>query len=248
MAKKVNFKDLILHEDSDYLVINKPGDVASLHERDVRRKSIVEMAKAYFEDASLCHRLDKETSGALLISKNEEAYKNAAIQFEKRLIKKEYHAICDGYLSFDNFEVNLPIYASGSERVRIDKIKGKPATTIFNTITNYGHYSLLSCSPISGRMHQIRIHLASQNSLIAGDLLYGGTLPLLSRLKRKYNKPKYETEENPIFRRVALHSNSISLTDLNGKELKVNAPYPKDLEVFLKILNKYDSKGNLAEF
>jgi 23S rRNA pseudouridine955/2504/2580 synthase len=242
MGKKLRFKDIILFETDDYLVINKPGDVASLHERDVNRKSIVEMAKAYNENAGLCHRLDKETSGALLIAKNEDAYKNAAIQFEKRLIKKEYHAVCDGYLSFEDFDVDLPIYASGAERVRIDRTKGKPSKTIFNTLKNYGHFSLLSCSPVSGRMHQIRIHLASQNALISGDLLYGGTFPLLSKLKRKYNKPKYEADENPIFKRVALHSYSITFTDLQGKEVKVEAPYPKDLEVFIKILDKYDKK------
>lgn len=242
--KKIRFKELILHEDEDYIVINKPGNVSSLHERDPRSKSIFELAKEYCETATLCHRLDKETSGILLLSKNDAAYKNAAVQFEKRLVNKEYHAVCDGYLQFDDFLIDLPIHSGSSEKVRIDMKKGKESQTIFNTLSIFKNYTLLSCKPITGRMHQIRIHLASQNAVIVGDELYGGTMPMLSKLKRKYNKPKYVEDENPIFKRVALHSKSIELKDLNHKILKVEAPYPNDLEVFIKILNKYNLPTN----
>ena len=238
--RNIKFKDLILFESDDYIIVNKPGNIASLHERGPNSKSMVELAKTYNENASLCHRLDKETSGVLLISKNEEAYKNAAIQFEERKVKKNYHAICDGYLEFDEFLIDLPIHSGSGEKVRIDMGKGKPSQTIFNTLEIYKNYTLLSCKPISGRMHQIRIHLASQNAVIVGDELDGGKLPYLSKLKRKYNKPKYAEDENPIFRRVALHSRSIEFQDLQGKNLKIEAPYPNDFEVFIKILKKYD--------
>ena len=102
-SKSIKFKDLILYESEDYLVVNKPGNISSLHDRGPNKKSMIELAKIYNENAALCHRLDKETSGILLISKNDEAYRNAAIQFEERKVKKEYHAVCDGYLEFDNF-------------------------------------------------------------------------------------------------------------------------------------------------
>jgi 23S rRNA pseudouridine955/2504/2580 synthase len=238
--KKIRFKDLILLETEDYIIVNKPGNIASLHERGPNRESMIEMVKKYNENATLCHRLDKETSGVLLISKNEEAYKNAALQFESRTIKKNYHAICEGYLEFEDFLIDLPIYSGSGEKVRIDMGKGKPSQTIFNTLEIFKNYTLLSCKPISGRMHQIRIHLASQNAVIVGDELYGGKLPYLSKLKRKYNKPKYVEDENPIFKRVALHSRNIEFLDMKGDRVKVEAPYPKDFDVFLKILKKYD--------
>ena len=239
--KKTKFKDLILFENDNYIVINKPGDIASLHERGLN-KSIIELAREYLPEATLCHRLDKETSGVLLVSKNEEAYKNAALQFEKREVKKEYHAVCDGYLDFDEFLIDLPIHSGSSEKVRIDMKKGKPSQTIFDSLEIFKNFTLLSCKPISGRMHQIRIHLASQNAVITGDELYGGKFPLLSKLKRKYKKHKYAEDENPIFKRVALHSSQLTFKGLDGKEIIVKAPYPKDFEVFLKILRKYDLK------
>ena len=240
--KNIRFKDIILYEDDNYIVINKPGYISSLHDRNPKHKSIIEMAKEYAEDAILCHRLDKETSGVLLIAKNENAHRNAAIQFENREVDKEYHALCDGYLDFHDVEIDLPIYSGSGDKVRIDSNRGKESKTIFNTITIYKNFSLLSCKPITGRMHQIRIHLASQNAVITGDVLYGGVLPLLSKLKRKYNKGKYEEFENPIFKRIALHSRLLRLKNVDGTTLEVTAEYPKDFKVLLKILDKYDQR------
>jgi 23S rRNA pseudouridine955/2504/2580 synthase len=89
--------------------------------------------------------------------------------------------------------------------------------------------------PKTGRLHQIRVHLASQNAKIAGDELYGSTIPMLSRIKRKISG-----EDRPLIERFALHAHQLEFTDLSGSVKVVTAPYAKDFEVFLKLLSKYD--------
>ncbi len=87
--KYPNFKDLILFENDDYIVVNKPPFIASLDERGAAGEvNILRLAKQYSADAQVCHRLDKETSGAIVIAKNPEAYRNLAMQFERRKVKK----------------------------------------------------------------------------------------------------------------------------------------------------------------
>ncbi len=241
MAKTGRFSDWILHEDDDLLVINKPAGLASLHERSAERGSVLQQAREYWPDAQLCHRLDKETSGALVIAKNPEAYRHMAMRFEQREVVKTYHAVVEGQVMFEEFEVDLPIWAMGKDKVSIDYARGKDAMTIFNTLEMFGHYTLMECLPVTGRMHQIRIHLASQNARIAADTLYGAKMPMLSALKRKYKPGHGETEEKPMIGRVALHSYGIEFFDRQGKPLSIASPYAHDLEVFVKLLRRYDS-------
>src|SRR3978361_2219037 len=85
------FADLILFENDDVIVVNKPPFLSSLDEREGGEINLLRMAKVYWEDAQICHRLDKETSGALIIAKNAEAYRTVSMQFEKRQVKKEEH-------------------------------------------------------------------------------------------------------------------------------------------------------------
>jgi len=86
--KVPKFADLILFEDDDIIVVNKPPFISSLDEREGGEVNMLRLAKAYSEDAQICHRLDKETSGALIIAKNPEAYRTVSMQFEKRQVKK----------------------------------------------------------------------------------------------------------------------------------------------------------------
>jgi len=96
----------------------------------------------------------------------------------------------------------------------------------------------MECMPVTGRMHQIRIHLASQNASITADILYGGKLPYLSHIKRKFHIGR-EKEETPMIARFALHAYSLFMETENIK-LDIQAPYPKDFEVLLKLIRKYD--------
>ena len=121
--------------------------------------------------------------------------------------------------------------------VKIDRQQGKIAETIFNTLKVYKNHTLVECQPITGRMHQIRIHLTCLKAPIVSDELYGGSMLYLSSLKKKFNL-KQQTEEQPLVKRVALHAFSLTFKLMDGSPLTINAPYPKDLEVLVKQLEK----------
>jgi 23S rRNA pseudouridine955/2504/2580 synthase len=236
---KVNFKDLILFENEDYIVINKPPHVATINERTADKSiSILRMAKEYSFDAQVAHRLDKETSGVLAIAKNPEAYRHLAMQFEHREVTKRYHAVANGVHDFDSISVFLPIAPlKDGTAVKIDRQKGKAAETIFFTLKAFKKHTLIECLPITGRMHQIRVHLQCLKAPIVCDPTYGGKDIYLSELKKDY-KLKQDTDELPIMHRVALHAYSLSFKLTNGDPITVEAPYPKDFGVLVKLLEK----------
>jgi len=236
---RYDFKDLILFENEDYIVINKPPYVPSINERTADKSvSILRMAKEYSFDAQAAHRLDKETSGALAIAKNPAAYRHLAMQFEYREVTKRYHAVVNGVHDFDSISVFLPISPlNDGTAVKIDRQKGKAAETIFFTLKAFRKHTLVECVPITGRMHQIRVHLQCLKAPIVCDPTYGGKDVYLSELKKNFNL-KQETEEQPIMRRVALHAHSLSFKLLNAEPIKVEAPYPKDFGVLVKLLEK----------
>ncbi|MDN5287001.1 MAG: pseudouridine synthase [Mucilaginibacter sp.] len=234
------FADLILFENDDVIVVNKPPFLSSLDEREGGEVNLLRLAKAYWDDAQICHRLDKETSGALIIAKNPEAYRMVSMQFEKRQVKKVYHAIIDGTHTFDNLLIDLPILNVGKGNVTISRQEGKRAETWFQSLKYFKHYTLVECRPVTGRMHQIRIHLATQRASIAGDDMYKGEPVFLSKIKRKYHLGK-DQEELPIMKRFALHAYEVTFRINPETEITIHAPYPKDFETLLKLLEKFDS-------
>jgi 23S rRNA pseudouridine955/2504/2580 synthase len=237
---RLNFKDLIIFENDDYILINKPPHVASLDERQADNSlSILRMAKEYADDAQLAHRLDKETSGVLAIAKNPASYRHLSMQFEHREVAKRYHAVVNGTHDFEMISVYLPIAQKrDGTQVTIDRQKGKEAETIFNTIKAYRNHTLVECMPITGRMHQIRIHLVCLKAPIVCDPTYDGDMIYLSDLKRKFNLKK-ETEELPLIKRVALHARSLTFKLMNDEVVTIEAPYPKDFDVLVKQLDKF---------
>ncbi len=232
---KIDFAQLIVHEDRDYILINKPSHISTLDERNSPALGILRLAKQYWEDAQVCHRLDKETSGILAIAKNPEAYRNLAMQFEHREVKKRYHAVTEGIHEFEGVSVYLPILPLTNGTVRIDREEGKEAETIFITKEVFRRHTLVECWPLTGRMHQIRIHLSCLKAPIISDLQYGGHNLYLSQLKRDF-KLKKGTDEQPLIGRVALHAFSLTFSDLAGQSLTVEAPYPKDMSALLRQL------------
>ncbi len=236
--KLKRFSEYIVHEDEHLIAINKPAMITSLNDRIGDQPSIQHLAQDYLASAQLCHRLDKETSGILLIAKNPETYREMSIKFEKREIEKTYWAISDGRHYFKNTTVDTPLSVSSRGRAKVDKRDGKPAETDFSVIETFKNFCLIECKPLTGRLHQIRIHLATQNASISGDVIYGGDPPYLKSIKKNYNPPTHE-EPRPMISRTALHAESVSF-DLYGKSFNIKAPLPKDMAVFLKLLRKYD--------
>lgn len=201
---------------------------------------MLNLAKQYIADAQVCHRLDKETSGCLIIAKNPEAYRMISMQFEHRKVKKVYHAVVNGTHVFKDLSIDLPILNLGNKNVTINKQEGKPAQTLFNSIKYFKHYTLVECQPVTGRMHQIRVHLATQKAAIAGDEMYGGKPVYLSQIKRNYRLSK-DQEELPIMKRFALHAKEVTFRLRGDVEVTVEAPYPKDFATLLKLLEKNDA-------
>ncbi|NCD72023.1 RluA family pseudouridine synthase [Mucilaginibacter agri] len=234
------FADLIIFEDDNIIVVNKPPFISTLDEREGAEINMLRLAKAYHDDAQICHRLDKETSGALIIAKNPEAYRLVSMQFERRKVKKVYHAVIEGTHVFDELFVDLPILNTGKGSVSISRQEGKRAETWFQSLKYFKHYTLVECRPVTGRMHQIRIHLATQRASIAGDAMYKGKPVYLSSLKRKYVLGK-DQEEQPIMKRFALHAFEVTFKINEETEVTIHAPYPKDFDTLLKLLDKFDS-------
>lgn len=233
--KKIDFQKLILFENADYLVINKPPYLSSLDDRH-EAQNLLDLAKVHTPDSQLCHRLDKETSGSLVIAKNPMAYRHLAMQFENRKVEKVYHAVVEGIKDFSEELVDKNLLSNNKGVAKVSK-EGKPAQTVFNTLKTYYAHTLVECKPITGRLHQIRVHLAYLKSPICGDTLYGGNALYLSSIKRRFNLKK-DTEELPIMQRVSLHAYSIGFEGLDGKLLKIVASYPKDFQVLIKQLEK----------
>lgn len=233
-------EDLIIFEDDNLIVVNKPPFIASLDEREGSEMNILRLAKKYHADAQICHRLDKDTSGAMIIAKNPETYRFVSMQFEHRQVKKVYHAIVDGTHTFNDLLVDLPILNAGKGNVLISKSEGKRADTYFRSLVYFKHYTLIEARPVTGRMHQIRIHLATQRASISGDEMYGGKPVYLSKIKRNYRLSKDE-EEQPIMKRFALHSREVTFQIAENDMRTFTAEYPKDFAVLLKLLEKNDS-------
>lgn len=235
MKQKFDFPASILFEDNDYVLVNKPPFISTLEDRN-DPINILQVARNFIADAQVCHRLDKDTSGVLAIAKNPEAYRHLSIQLEDREVTKIYHAIADGIHDFKNQLVDAPILKQNDGMVKISR-EGKSAQTTFTTLKVMGAYTLVECRPVTGRMHQIRIHLARLGASIAGDELYGGRPVFLSKIKRGFNLKK-NTEEEALMKRMALHAFSLEFLDLHGKKVKVEAPYPKDFRVLVKQLEE----------
>ena len=234
--KKPRFKDHIIFESDNYLVINKPAGMSTLSDRQ-DHFNVLSWSRNYWAEAQLCHRLDKETSGALALAKHPQAYRHLALQFQNRQVEKVYHAVTQGRHNMEERQVNLPLIVGRRGLVHVASHGGKDSQTLFNTIDVYKAHSLISCIPVTGRTHQIRVHLSYLGAPIVGDLSYGGRKFYLSQIKHRYNL-KRNTEERPLMSRLALHASSLKFQLLEGQDEEFKAPYPKDFQVLLKQLHK----------
>ena len=174
--KKLNiplkFKKIIIFENDDFIIINKPQNISTLYDRN-SRINVLNWARSYCENAKICHRLDKNTSGILVIAKNDRFYRYFSILLQNRSVKKIYHALVEGVQNIIKLELNKPI-STTSRRSKVDFQRGRPSVTRVSTIEKYKMHSLLSCMPLTGRMHQIRVHLSNYGLPIIGDQRYGG--------------------------------------------------------------------------
>lgn len=222
-----------MYEDDNYILINKPPFLATLEDRN-DPVNVLALAREYEPQAQACHRLDKDTSGVLALARHPEAYRQLSIQFEDRAVTKVYHAVVDGIHSFDKMLVDRAILKQNDGTVKLSR-EGKSAQTYFTTLDAFKQHTLVECRPVTGRMHQIRVHLAWLKAPITGDTLYGGKPFYISSVKRGFNLKKM-TEEQPLIKRMALHAFSLEFNLLDGSNVHVQAPYPKDFQALIRQL------------
>ena len=228
----------ILYEDENLLIIDKPsGIIVHPTVNNITKPSIASwfLQKYPFvfdvgEDRlrpGIVHRLDKKTSGVLILVKNNLVFDYLKNLFKARKIKKKYIALVRGEINKQQGVIDLPLMRSKKSSIKrkvvINKDKGKSALTNYKVLKRYQGYTLLEICPETGRTHQIRVHLASIGFPVTGDKIYG-----------KLKKP-----DGLNLSRHFLHAQEISFVSFNGKPLKIQSLLPKDLN---KILQQLESK------
>ncbi len=242
MPTKLSYE--IVHQDDALIAVNKPARLAVLPGRG-RRESLLEMltADARLKGAKplMVHRLDADTSGVIVMALTEEAQRGLNEQFRLRTVTKEYWALVRGMPLHESGSVDLPIGAdpNNKNRMVIRGDEAKKARTKWVLKERYKGVSLLAVFPVTGRRHQIRVHLKAMGHPLAVDPYYGGEKLLLSEFKRHYKLGKFQ-EERPLMDRLTLHAKSLSfIHPATGEPTTLTAELSKDFRSALAALEKW---------
>ena len=219
--------DRVIYEDKRLLVINKPAG-AAVHGGSGISHGVIELlrhARPDLNDLGLVHRIDRETSGCLVMAKRRSALRELHERFREGKVEKNYLALVVGDWQYGEQLIDVPLLVQnrrGGERHVIVSEKGKEAQTRVSLSRTYGIYSLLQCAPATGRTHQIRVHLQHAGHPIAGDDRYG-------------DEAANKAAKQLGLKRLFLHAQSIAFADDSGNELHFTAPLADDLERFLTV-------------
>lgn len=219
----------ILFEDDDLIVLNKPSGIA-VHGGTANSHGVIEVLRMLRDGekfVELIHRIDKATSGCLLIAKNRKMLNAVQSLLRSRHVKKTYMALLFGAIHQNTLDVNAPLQkrtlASGEHRVRVHP-EGKPSETQFTKIQSFRRATLVSASPKTGRTHQIRVHAKHIGHPIAGDERYSSAT-------------QYKQVRKQGLKRLFLHASEISFTHpVTNKNYHFQAPLDQELEAFLNTL------------
>lgn len=249
----------IIYEDENIVVIDKPAGI-TVNNSDTTKKeqtvqdwvlnkfptfysqSLVNKDQDFYNRSGIVHRIDKETSGILLIAKNQESFENLQLQFKERKVKKTYLALVHGKVDSEEGEIVVPVGRLPWNRKRFGVLAGgKEAATVYRVISHVkfnitnkktDELTLLELEPKTGRTHQIRVHLKYFNHPIFADYLYAGR--------------KVSREDRKILNRVFLHAHKISFSDpKNNKILNFKSDLPYELEQTLKRLDGVDFEAKI---
>ncbi len=224
----------IIFEDEHLLVINKPVGLI-VHPGAGNSSHTLLNALLHYDAkleivprAGIVHRLDKDTTGLMIIARTPESHTLLVEAMQKRLIKREYQALVRGYITAGNV-IEEPIGRHPRHRTRMAVVhKGKNAITHYRVLRRYKDFTLVNCQLETGRTHQIRVHMAHIHHPIVGDQVYGG----------RFSLPKACSEDLASalskFKRQALHAWQLSLTHpINGDSLQYQASLPEDFQSLL---------------
>jgi len=169
----------IIHVDAQIIVVDKPAGLLSVPGRgEGMDDCLASRVQARFPDALIAHRLDMSTSGLLVLARGAEMHRQLSRFFRERQIDKRYVAVVDGLMADDSGEIELPLICDWPNRPRqkVDFAIGKPSLTRFRVVSRdpAAHTTRVELEPVTGRSHQLRVHMASLDHPILGDDLYGG--------------------------------------------------------------------------
>ncbi|MDP9012040.1 MAG: 23S rRNA pseudouridine(1911/1915/1917) synthase RluD [Pseudomonadota bacterium] len=234
----------LLHEDRDVLVVDKPAGLvvhpgAGNHNHTLQNALLGrDPALASLPRAGIIHRLDKDTSGLLVVARTPEAHTSLTRQLMARTVSREYLAVCTGVMTGGG-TVDEPIGRHRSDRLRMTvRQDGRAAVTHYRVLERFRAHTYLNVKLETGRTHQIRLHLAHVRYPIAGDPVYGG----------RFAQPKGATERLLVtlraFRRQALHAAKLEFDHpRSGKRVSVQSPLPPDFAELLAALRE-DARGD----
>ena len=213
----------ILHIDDHIIVLDKPAGLPVLPDGwDTEAPYLVRMLEAEYGKIWIVHRLDKVTSGIMLFARTAEAHRSLNIQFEKREVKKIYHALAEGNPRWEEHTARHPLRANVGHKHRtvVDNRDGKPSATYFRVLERFNGFCLLEAIPETGRTHQVRVHAAELGHPLLADSVYGSHM-------------------NLGLARPALHACSLTfLHPASNESLVFESDYPEDMQKVLRRARK----------
>ncbi len=236
----------IIYEDSSLIVLNKQADMLVHPARGNLHGTLVNALAFYSDKLSsglgefrpgIVHRLDRNTTGVMVVAKNDTAQWRIAKQFERRQVKKTYLAIVHGCpeLTADRIKAPLGVHPRMREKYAVRPEVGKESITFYQVLEEFRGYSLLELSPRTGRTHQIRVHLSYIKHPIVGDDMYGGKFVYPWQLA-----DAEQTVQEPVINRFALHASTLEFRHPQSAEIvKFEMPLPEDMQNLLDMLRKY---------
>lgn len=231
----------ILADTPHFIAIDKPSGMLSIPNRDQSEVSLREILDDALGKVYTVHRLDRDTSGAIVFAKDQETHKFLSSAFEGREVRKFYLGFVLGQPPEATGSIDGPIMENPHKLgTMMVHAKGKPSLTDYTVLESFGILSLVRFQIHTGRTHQVRVHAKDMGHPIAVDPVYGDGQPVfLSSFKRKYKMSKYQEEEKPLLSRLALHAWKIGFTGPEGTEWEIESPLPRDMNALLKQLRKW---------
>ena len=231
-----------IYEDQDLIILNKPAGISVHPGAGIQKGTLVNALLYKTKDLSgiggkirpgIVHRLDKDTTGIMIVAKNDLSHTNLSEQFKNKKVEKKYHALILGSPKENSGQISMPIGRHKTDRKRMSSQTNKPrqSTTKWRVVKRYSNVTYVEAEPLTGRTHQIRVHFSESGFPLIGDKVYGGI---------KYQDKRILTISK-LLNRQALHAVSLLFIHPRSKEkVRFEAPLSEDFSKAIKILEEHE--------